>query len=913
MNPERQQAIDYLRAPAHGLWRWAENGAVLVWHDGSTIAFREEIVHILERLAPNGLPSFGAIVFLLAACRAKVPAVSDIVLISNTPLPASAGNDAALLFTARRQLKAQLEAALAQLVKVAQLPHELNSGMDAKSLLADAVFERAKVERYVQARDVLRGMREPMRDTDLVDAERLAVSGSYIRQIHILAEGLKLHTPESLALRLRTGLDALPKEADADLPTAERARRLIEELSRERELGAVARAARELLAAVRLPRRLGEREQLAVGGVADITNRGPLDRLLLSELAHDDLTLSVRVALNEALYLRREPPMREPPGTLALLLDCGVRLWGVPRVLATAVALALIARDKQHSEVAAWRAHEKQLRPVDLLSRNGLVQHLGALEPSAHVAAALPAFAEAVSPGGQNQSVLITHPDALHDPEFRRALSENPVAPGFVATVDRDGRFELHAMPLAHRPALCEADLELAMIFAEPVALSPIKPELDANLPAIFGVSPFPFLLPIAGKVDFWITRTSALGRAADGLTYAVLNDRRLLQFRDQRSGARVLANDLPGGRTIWMDCDGAELHVVKVGSNERPARLLSLCLPHGELRVMDLASGAELQAVHRYGEVIVAIRTHDVRAYSLADGRLLDQARNPHRWVHGRFLRGANHFYFALWDGARVKFEPVTMPGKMLVSSISLIFERNSNPGPWLLGKNGQVVSTESAEVIKLPSVTGAELDFGSAQVSRDGSTLLLPTARTGPDGRPLGCLFDLDQKKVNYARLSSSPLERNPPLPVWNIFRIVEALARLDDGVALRGRKDRWRKLGLDEQGNLRITPLPPGGRAWGEQPFSQQPRKTKHGCTLQQAQFPNGSKVFLDSRGLLHFKSRDRDLPEVSLVLADGEVAGWSSEGHVCGPSFFFEQPYVSDPKRVFDALTRFFIRL
>src|SRR5439155_5673228 len=79
MNPDRQQAIDYLRAPAKGLWQWAENGAVLVWHDGTTIAFRQEISQILEWLAPNGLPSFGAIVFLLAACRGKVPKASDII------------------------------------------------------------------------------------------------------------------------------------------------------------------------------------------------------------------------------------------------------------------------------------------------------------------------------------------------------------------------------------------------------------------------------------------------------------------------------------------------------------------------------------------------------------------------------------------------------------------------------------------------------------------------------------------------------------------------------------------------------------------------------------------------------------------------------------------------------------------
>src|SRR5688572_19839925 len=326
MNPDRQQAIDYLRAPANGLWRWAENGAVLVWRDGSTIAFREEIVQILEWLAPNGLPSFGAIVFLLAACRGKVSSVSDIIGESKSAPSATKGYDATLLLTARQQLKAQLEAALAQLEKVSRLPSELNSGIRARCVLAEAVFEPARAERHVEARSVLRGL-SGLSDADLLDADWSGVSGSNIRQIHIVAEGLKLHTAESLALRLRTGLDSLPKEIDPDLPTAERARRLIEELSRDREFGSVARAARELMAAVRLPRRLGEREQLAIGGVADITNRGPLDRLLLSELAHDDVTLAVRVALNEALYLRREPPMREPPGTLALLLDSGVRLW----------------------------------------------------------------------------------------------------------------------------------------------------------------------------------------------------------------------------------------------------------------------------------------------------------------------------------------------------------------------------------------------------------------------------------------------------------------------------------------------------------------------------------------------------------------------------------------------------------
>jgi hypothetical protein len=901
MNPDRQHAIEYLRAPGKGLWHWAEDGTVLVWHDGTTIAFREEVTRIIEWLAPNGLPSFGSIVFLLAACRGKVPVVGDLVMKPTLALPDSS-------LAGLKQLELQVAAALDELRKVSQLPEELNSGVKAKCVLAEAVFEPAKAQRYVEAHAVLRlCMRAPMTDAELIDNETVA-RRIYIPQICTVAAGLKVHTAESLALRLRTGLDALPKEVDADLPAAERARKLIEELSRDREFGAVARAARELMAAVRLPRRLAEREQLAIGGVADITNRGPLDRLLLSELAHDDLTLSVRVALNEALYLRREPPMREPPGTLAMLLDSGVRLWGVPRALAAAVALALIARDKQHSEILAWRAHGKQLQPVDLLSREGLTWHLGVLEPAAHAGDSMPAFAEAASVNPGNQSVLITHRDALGDPEFRRALADNPSAPGFIATVDREGHFELHAMPLAHRRPICEADLDLASVFDESVGVTPIRVEVDANLPAIFGVSPFPFALPVSSRVEFWTKGT-------DEFTYAVLSDRSLIRYHGQQWGARVLATDLPAGVTVWMECDGTEVHAVKPGNNQCPARLLSLSLPYGNLRVTELMGGLGVQpihAVHRYADAIVVMRSNDVRAYSLSDGRLLGKVLNPHQWVNGRYFRGTNHFYFAVWDGERVKFEPVTMPGTVLVSSITTIFDREGLAGPWLLCKSGQVVSSESGEVLKLPksTYTSAEPNFGTAYVSKDGHQLMV-FAPAETKSRPLAHVFDLAQKSWMDVRHSYLRFNEKPPLPTWNVHRTIESVAVYENHIALCGRKGRWRKLVLDENGKLRILDLPAGGpprvSVFGP------PQRTKHGCTLRVAEIAGRGKIFLDSRGLLHLKSGNPEMPEISIVLADGEVAGWTSDGCVCGPPFFIDGELARDGKGVFERIMNFFTKL
>lgn len=906
MNPDRQQAVDYLRGPAKALWRWTENGSVLVWRDGSTIAFREEIIQILKWLEPNGLPSFGALVFLLAACRGKLPSAGDIVAPSQTVLPTKMGQDAAVLLSARKQLHAQIENALAIVSRVSQLPAELNSGIKARCILAEVVFESAKAERYAGSNAVLRGMNESISDDELIGNEGWEVNGRFVRQLHIVAEGLKLHSQESLTLRLRTGLDGLPKEAGVVLPNSERARRLIEELSRDRELGALARAARELMAAVKLPRRLGEREQLAMGGVADITNRGPLDRLLLSELAHDDLTLAVRVALNESLYLRREPPLREPPGTLALLLDSGVRLWGVPRLLGVAVALALIARDKQHSEVTVWRAHGKQLLKVDLLAREGLIQHLAALETDAHPGESLSAFADAIDAAAQNQSVLITHRDTLEDAEFRRALAENRTAPHFIVTIDRAGHFELHALPLARRQPICEADLDLDSIFGNQATVQLIKAEIISNLPAIFGVKPFPFLLPLAGKVEFWTV-------AEDGFTYVVMNERRLARFRNQSAGAQTLATDLPGGKTIWVGFVAGVLHVVKATASQRPARLCSLQLPDGELRVMDLAAGEEIRAMFRYGDVLLLIRNADIRAHSLNDGRFLGRILNPHAWLNGRFFRGQNHFYFATWDGQNVKLEPVTLPKECVWLNVAGIFDREGLEGPWVLHTSGDIISTTSGEKIKLNVPTGQSVSGSAVTLSKDGHRLYLTL-----EAIKWNRLYDLKTGVGKITPTLHSPLKAldlPPPLPVWNCFRVAVSVARLNDGLAICGHKKRWRKLTMHGRGILHIGQLPEQekDKLLAKTSFNTKPQSAQYGCLLQVAEWPGGSKAYLDSRGLLHLKSHDPMVPEISLVLSDGEVAGWSSDGHVCGPQFFFDGVYNSEPSRIFENILQFLNRL
>src|SRR4029077_1254713 len=106
---------------------------------------------------------------------------------------------------------------------------------------------------------------------------------------------------------------------------------LLTQLRDDEELAGVAQIARNLLAAIHIPRALAAPLELPVGGVSDLSNRGDLDRLLISELAHDDLTPATRIALNEALYLRREAPVSTPPRGRIVMIDTGIRLWGIAR------------------------------------------------------------------------------------------------------------------------------------------------------------------------------------------------------------------------------------------------------------------------------------------------------------------------------------------------------------------------------------------------------------------------------------------------------------------------------------------------------------------------------------------------------------------------------------------------------
>jgi hypothetical protein len=66
-----------------------------------------------------------------------------------------------------------------------------------------------------------------------------------------------------------------------------------------------------------------------------------------------------------------------------------------------------------------------------------------------------------------------------------------------------------------------------------------------------------------------------------------------------------------------------------------------------------------------------------------------------------------------------------------------------------------------------------------------------------------------------------------------------------------------------------------------------------------TLEAASWPDGSRAFIDSRGLLHLISSDRKLPQLTLVLTDQPLAGWTSDGRTFGWAYFLPDKATDTP--------------
>ena len=866
------------------LWRWDETAGAIVWNEGGTIAFRGELVPVLRRLAPRGLPSMNALAWLLGACRQNWPEAAK-SLVSQAGALASAD---------RCELPDWLPKLMVQLDAMHGLRAELRTLPAAKAELAAMVFEPWRWE--VGAEDAQRVVRmlAEYREPDLVAPRAGSQNrlGDVLAGLQLLHEGLKEFDAEAFRLRFQTGLEQAIEPADVDLEPAERTRQLIARLQDDEELGGLARVARHLLAAIHLPRTISDREDLPVGGVSDISNRGPLDRLLSSELAHDDLTLAVRVAMNEALYLRRETPPSNPPKHRAVLLDSGVRLWGIPRVFATAVGMALAAGGQRSVRVDLFRAAGDRVVPVSLADRAGVVAHLETLEPDAHPGRSLAAFgATASTEAGLLDAVVVTGEDVTADHDFQRSLAALQLPSLLLATVSREGRFRLVSQGLRGKKLLGEARLELDKLLSRPPRPKAplVDPRMPDELPAILSVRPLPLFLS-DNRVDPMRTWKTPWGGAL-----SISGDRCLLHWEAKNRGGRLLGDQVPPGIVHWSgsSADGM-VSLAVVGMLER-SRLSLLRVPPAadacEVIPLDLDAGQPQAVSGHAGMVFVIYRTR-IDAFETTDGRKAASIEIPVGlfWNRDRFFTEGSQWYALSYDGSLPVFEPLLSKGRAAVLQFAAFVDVPGVEGPVGVKWGGGLYRPAEdrdiplrADLLKFRGIHGVSR-FGHAVLHLGilGNSAWEVSLADGAARETSANLRDW----FRYHLWSETPIR---PQQVRSRFYaiFVDKQGRL----GLVGRRRREALIDRSARGELILESrrlMDSDKRCVRE--FQPAAVPTGAGYELKVARWSDGSLAWIDSRGMLHLKSSDRSLPEVTLVLRDGALAGWTSEGRTFGMAYF-----------------------
>ena len=890
MTPAQIAAARAYLAPPHPVfWEWVDDFSAIAWQNGPTITVRMELAIVLAALpkAGRGLPQLTTVLCLLSACRDSWPLSREFVR-------RMLGNRDTIDNVSTIELLDDLHEQAGQLFPSAQRKSELLWFLYS-DLEGETDVETAKeVVQLLSTGNTsqLYGLGHKSLDSEVVAA--------------LLWAALQEFDRERFLSWCETGLEqeVKPAPVEPELTSGQRVRSLLTELNDDDELGGVARLARQLLAAIALPRPLAEPDDLPLGGVSDIANRGALDRLLLSELAYDELTLAVRIATGEALYYRRETPPKSPPLRRMIVLDSGLRQWGVPRVFITAVGLALAAAGDERLAVEAYRARGDELIEIDLTRKEGLQQQLAALETDLHLGAALPAIQQLQSKNHEGESlpsdvVLVTSDDALADEEFRKKLRDTALDGAWIAAINRNGRVRLLELGLREMVLKRECRFSLDEILAP--AKKPLTPLLtgDGKLPAFCRLKEVPLRIPHDLSVD----RAWAIGEQG---ILAIYKDYRLTWWNDVQYGPRILADNMPRGRVLWADSvtqhmpfravvgtlSSRGLHALQVWPGEREVNLVQLKHEHSE----------QFSYVTATAEHIFLIGPHRVVAFAWS-GEELATCKVTDWHLGGRyFQRTGTRFIGAI----SVRGDKIGLTAGYTLPNChgspsgpkNIIAVGGDRESPKIVTDQGYVLDLISGQVEqRIPADLSRPLQL-LAQ-SRDGQRLAVRCK----DGQQV--ILRLNQSPVNSPRVWGDPWHNvEPEVTKYhsrkvNLRQHFQGIYVTAEGkLALLSRKGH--ELTLDFQPRM----------LWRDTGQSQARRPqvrafesidAPSGYLLQRATWDDGSEAWLDSRGLLHLRSSNQQVAELTLILQDGETAGWSSEHGLFGMAYFTGLPTTNETPR------------
>lgn len=885
----------YLLPLPGSFWRWTDQGRVVSWITGTTLAFREELVGLLAHYTGSQLPPWEPLLLLVGATRDSWGQVAAEVV-------AEAFRDLGVDENFVATLMGRLD-------QLHYLPAELRRSPRARVVLLELAFDGLPPAAVQPPKaEVLRQLQDGLDQFDELPRRRGRAERREIAEaLQLMVKNLAQLDSERLRVRIAAAVDAPPEPAPAALDDSLAVGQLLRELQQDRELGELARLSQRVLAALTLPRRLDEHERLAVGGVSDLSNRGSLDRLLLSELAQDDDVLTARLALNEALFLERERPRGVPARTRVILVDDGLCLWGTTRLFATSVGLALASTAPPGPRLLVLHPRAGQLARVDLGQREGVLQHLAALEPHADLTALLPQLAEQLREHAPWELVVVTADEVLEASPLGDQLQRHELLPCYLATVSRTGELVLTERTRQGSVERKRVRLAVDALARSNVSLLPGAEASEGSAPRIDTVRPFP--LRLCHHLDparMWFVRECGV--------FAFTRDRRLMQWDHFSRAARQLPlSQTVTGRPLAV-AHNAVHHLTHAligdGPWTREPKLLVIDTQLGQCHVRRLETRSCGAAWFDGDWLLIwnGTRYFEIRERSTGElfaRKTVDAAVVPVR--QGIVKHGGWHWSRVSFDGQELRLDAILDERRQPhAPRLSDMFLSDGIDGAIGVTVNGDLYYTATGELARLtlPDRTSRRGAARLQSVSHDGRQVVLAQ----PPHR-----WEIDVRSRHARSVSGHPFALEEPAfdhyvtPVPYRAKLSE-IGFSEHGVMLRVQGGVWLELVLDGADlRLRI----PTGTADRRRPVPRAVRqfapaaggRRAPGVRFRVAKWPDGSTAWSDSRGLLHLRSSSSQIPETAIVLGERRLAGWCDDGVLWGDAF-----YTAAASRHHGSLTR-----
>lgn len=389
----------YFQPYTHYFWEYSEGGEVIAVPEGSTIAYRGLLENTLNALSYQGLPRLGTIVLALAALSMDSKRLLQEIEVVLTELDENKEDN-----TQRNAMKF--------LNRLAEVPPEYKEGRMKETLLR-AIFSDShrRIGQKRARKQIYRKFKERKERKNFISPTKVNSTHVYedIRPLDML--GLKFPTVKSI-LDEMAGIPELPEEIA--LPMVEDSQThgkadedLIEQLVQNNQTYEIGSLIRHLWSGLNIPFHSNTPSRRPFGGVSDITNKGDISRLLISEYAQEDIIFLTRLANSEALYLSRESPPAIADKQRDILIDITLKNWGTPKILAFACMLAIAHHPKSKMACRVF-AVGQELIPVIHDQIKQVIKGVQLVDSSLNASPGIRQYFEENPPSRQTEVFLLT-------------------------------------------------------------------------------------------------------------------------------------------------------------------------------------------------------------------------------------------------------------------------------------------------------------------------------------------------------------------------------------------------------------------------------------------------------------------------------------------------------------------------